>query len=383
LKKIPSELKKLLRIELNPDRIYGLDILRALAILFVVAGHGEQLIPEARYKYVNFFLFDGVSIFFVLSGFLIGGILIKILQENSIDSKLIVNFWIKRWFRTLPNYFLVLIVLLSLNLLFIDNFSFHEYKSYFLFSQNLFSAHPDFFREAWSLSVEEWFYLLIPVLLFILIKALKISVNNAILLCVFSIIISITLFRYFRYATSTIEEISVWDKTFRKQVFTRLDSLMYGVIGAYVYYHFADFWNKYRIQFLISGLALFIFMKFNLFDIRTFGLYSCVFSFSFTSIATLLILPYLSSVKSGKGFVFKLVTYISLISYSMYLINFTIVQKWILGNIEWSVLKDLNSYVFLLTRYSIYWLLTVVISILMYKYFEIPFMNLRTKVRVK
>jgi peptidoglycan/LPS O-acetylase OafA/YrhL len=151
LKKIPTELKKLLRIELHPDRIYGLDILRALAILFVVAGHGEHLIPEARYKYVNFFLFDGVSIFFVLSGFLIGGILIKILQENSIDSKLIINFWIKRWFRTLPNYFLVLIILILLNLLFIDNFGFHDYKSYFLFSQNLFSAHPDFFSRSLEL----------------------------------------------------------------------------------------------------------------------------------------------------------------------------------------------------------------------------------------
>jgi hypothetical protein len=220
-------------------------------------------------------------------------------------------------------------------------------------------------------------------MLFFLIKALKISVDNAILLSVFSIIISITLFSYFRYSTLTIDEISVWDRTLRKQVFTRLDSLMYGVIGAYIYYHFADFWNKYRIQFLLSGLALFIFMKCNLFNIQSFGLYNCVFSFSITSIATLLILPYLSSVKSGKGFVFKLVTYISLISYSMYLINFTIVQKWILANIEWSVLKDFNSYMFLLARYSIYWLLTVVISILMYKYFEIPLMNLRAKVRIK
>jgi len=218
---------------------------------------------------------------------------------------------------------------------------------------------------------------------FFLIKTFKISINNSVIFTVFTIISTITLFRYFRYITLTIDEISVWDRTLRKQVFTRLDSLMYGVIGAYIHYNFINFWNKYRIQFLIIGITLFIFMKFNLFRFESFGLYDCVFSFSFTSLATLFTLPYLSSVKKGKGFVFKLLTYTSLISYSMYLINLTIVQKWILGNIEWSTLQNINGYVFLLLRYSLYWVLTVVISILIYKYFEIPIMNLRDKMRVK
>lgn len=376
-------MKNLLRIELNPNRIYGLDILRALAIIFVVAGHGEYLMPRGRYKYINFFLFDGVSIFFVLSGFLIGGILIKELKENRLNSKLIINFWIKRWFRTLPNYFLILTILILLNSVFNNNFNIYDYKRYFLFSQNLFSAHPDFFPEAWSLSVEEWFYLLIPIALFISIKGIKISIDNSVLFTAFIIIISITLFRYFRYNTLTIDEFSVWDKTFRKQVFTRLDSLMYGVIGAYIYCHNVLFWNKYRVQFLVLGLTLFIFMKFYLFAFKDFGLYNCVFSFSFSSIATLFTLPYLSSVEKGNGFFFKLLTYTSLISYSMYLVNLTLVQKWILGNIEWSILENFNGYFFLLTRYSLYWLLTISISILIYKYFEIPIMNLRDKIRIK
>lgn len=376
-------MKKLLRLELNPNRIYGFDILRALAILFVVAGHGGYLMPEARYKYINFFIFDGVSIFFVLSGFLIGGILIKLLKKNILNSKLIITFWVRRWFRTLPNYFLILIILILLDYIYNENFSFFSYKRYFLFSQNLFSKHPGFFPEAWSLSVEEWFYLLIPIIIFILIKIFKISINKSVLCTVFTIIIIITLFRYFRYNTLTIDEISVWDRTLRKQVFTRLDSLMYGVIGAYIHYNFINFWNKYRIHFLIIGITLFIIMQFNLFKFDSFGLYDCVFSFSLTSLATLFIIPYLSSIKKGKGFVFKLMTYTSLISYSMYLINLTIVQKWILGNIEWSTLQNINGYAFLLVRYSLYWVLTVVISILIYKYFEIPIMNLRDKTRIK
>lgn len=375
-------MRKLLRIELNPNRIYGLDILRALAILFVVIGHGEYLMPIARYKYVNFFIFDGVSIFFVLSGFLIGGILIKILEKEKVNSKIILNFWVRRWFRTLPNYFLILLLLLFLNIVFNEHFSFYH-KRYFLFSQNLFTKHPGFFPEAWSLSVEEWFYLLIPIILFIFIKFLNLSVNKTIFLTAIGIIISVTLFRYFRYTTLTIDSTYIWDVTFRKQVFTRLDSIMYGVIGAYIFYYFKDFWLKKKLIFLFVGISLFLGMKFNVFNFEKFGLYHCVFSFSTTSLATLFLLPFLSSLKAGKGFIYKFITYISLISYSMYLLNLSVVQHWILGSIDWTYLENLNGYLFLIIRYFSYWFFTIVISILIYKYFEIPTMNLRDKLKVK
>ena len=80
----------LLRIQIDEKRVYGLDILRALAILFVVIGHGGYLLPERARKLINLLIFDGVSIFFVLSGFLIGGIFIKLIQEKGLNLK--VNF---------------------------------------------------------------------------------------------------------------------------------------------------------------------------------------------------------------------------------------------------------------------------------------------------
>ena len=107
-------MKKFLTIEISDKRIYGLDILRALAILFVVVGHGKFLLPTKLYFLHEAFVFDGVSIFFVLSGFLIGGILIKLLDKSQPAKELLVDFWIRRWFRTLPNYFLVLFILLNM-----------------------------------------------------------------------------------------------------------------------------------------------------------------------------------------------------------------------------------------------------------------------------
>lgn len=378
-----------MKIELKPNRVYGLDILRALAILFVVVGHGEYLFPYGQYEYVNYFVFDGVGIFFVLSGFLIGGILIKLLNENTLSSKLIFNFWIKRWFRTIPNYFLILGTILVLNFIFTDNFSIYGKKLFFIFSQNLFWEHPDFFQEAWSLSVEEWFYLLIPIILFIVIKGFKISVNNAFLFTALSIIIGVTLFRYFRYFSystydsSTKDNITTWAETLKGQVFTRLDSLMYGVAGAYIFFHYKTFWNKYKVQFLILGLAIFIAIRIHSLVDSSFGLYDWVFSFSTTSFATLCLIPFLSGIKTGKGIFYKAITYISLLSYSMYLVNLTIVQKWILENIDWKSLENFNGDLFLYSRYFLYWALTIIISILIYKYFEMPIMNLRDKVKIK
>ena len=53
-------------------RILGLDILRSAAIFFVMLTHGARFIPKQISEYYSLLFFDGVGIFFVLSGFLIG-----------------------------------------------------------------------------------------------------------------------------------------------------------------------------------------------------------------------------------------------------------------------------------------------------------------------
>lgn len=71
------------KLEQSPNRVFGLDLLRFVAIFMVLLGHSLILAPKALKPFVYKFLFDGVAIFFVLSGFLIGGILIKQLNKKS------------------------------------------------------------------------------------------------------------------------------------------------------------------------------------------------------------------------------------------------------------------------------------------------------------
>ena len=370
-------MRGILRIDIKKDRVFGLDVLRCLAILFVVVGHCNYLLPKKIGNVVDNFIFDGVSIFFVLSGFLIGGILIKEIEKNDISFKLVLNFWKRRWFRTLPNYFLILIILYFLNVFFNDDFEgLASISRYFVFSQNLISIHPKFFPEAWSLSVEEWFYLLTPLLILLISGTLKLSKKSILIGTVTIIILAVTIFRLYRFLNVTINDVEDWDKLYRNQVVTRLDNLMFGVIGAYLAFYNKSIWLKYKNILFFIGFIVLVFTRFIPFsDYNT--MYACVFSFSINAIATLFLIPYLSDLKTTtSNLLYKIVTYISLISYSMYLIHLSIVKIWILDNIQ---IENCNADFVLLFKYFLFWFLTITLSILNYKYFEIPTTQLRDK----
>ncbi len=372
----------MLKIKWGPERIYGLDILRAIAILMVVISHGRFLLPKTFHSWHKYIVVDGVSIFFVLSGFLIGGILIKIIEDQTPQKNKLLNFWIRRWFRTLPNYFLILTFLIVLHEFLHPKFSVMDVKSYYYFSQNLFHRHPPFFGEAWSLSVEEWFYLIVPILIFGLIKL--VSPNKSVLIVCAAIIVFCTLLRYYRFSMEEINVARDWGQLLRKQVVTRLDSIMLGVIGAYIQYYFPKFWNKHTVLYLGIGLLIFVLGKtFRIYGmVNHLGFYSCTFSLLEVPLATLFLLPFLSNFQNGSGKIYKAITYISLISYSMYLVHNTLIKNTILKimNLN-SLINDENISIGI--NYFLYYFLTIILSILLYKYWEMPMMKLRDSNFVK
>src|SRR5258708_1726234 len=105
---------EIFKTQTEHKRIYGLDILRAIAILLVLYSHSIPFLSGIfSSKLLSLPIIDGVSIFFVLSGFLIGGILIKIIEKEGVSKVGLLNFWIRRWMRTLPLYYFVLTLLIT------------------------------------------------------------------------------------------------------------------------------------------------------------------------------------------------------------------------------------------------------------------------------
>jgi peptidoglycan/LPS O-acetylase OafA/YrhL len=364
---------------IKSKRIYGLDILRAWAILLVVSLHGMNYITKSNLinKISGFVHIDGVTIFFVLSGFLIGGILIKTIDSSQFSIKGLFNFWIRRWFRTLPAYYFSLFLML-----FILPIIFNGYREvdllfktkYVLFIQNFASPHPDFYPEAWSLSIEEWFYLVVPILIFIITRIL--NAKKSIATVAIFLIVAVTLYRYFKFSHNPIDNYYDLHFQYLKQVVTRLDSLMYGVIGAFTSFYYASIWLKYKKVLFWIGLFMLYSLKIwgSLYGGITVNMYMAVFQTSVSSIGALFLIPMLSSIKTGSGIIFKIITFLSLISYSMYLINLSIVQKYFINRIGFE-----NQ----VMNYFAFWIITILLSYFMYNWIELPFMKIREKMKLK
>ncbi len=363
--------------KLYVNRIVGLDILRSIAIMLVLLVHGSFLLPHDIYILQLTYLprIDGVSIFFVLSGFLIGGILLKEVNANETFSfSKLKNFWIRRWFRTAPNYFLVLMMLIGFTLMNGQLLTTFSYK-YLLFIQNFASPQSYFFIESWSLTIEEWFYLLFPLFIFFISKVNK-NVSISLLISTIIFISIPLLLRIVKYEQGI--GLDNYDMEYRKILIFRLDSLMYGVIGAYLYRKFPSLWSRFKFISLSLGLLLLILLKLNPFD--WINIYRPLI-FNYESIATLLLLPFLSELKTTKiRSLDNLFIFISIISYSMYLLNFSIVSQSIIPlvhkgfatlNLEYLNCSPID--------YFLFWFFTVGLSFLIYNYFEYPITQLRER----
>ena len=169
------------------QRQAGLDIFRSIAILVVVLGHGLPLLQAANTAFPYIPLPDGVEMFFVLSGFLIGQILLRV---PVFDTTNLLHFWSRRWLRTLPAYYVILILNIVLSKVHLIGSSADAITWHFwVFTQNLAWHFQGFFWESWSLAVEEWFYLLFPLIACLLTYSLRLSSRQAFVfvLCLFFI----------------------------------------------------------------------------------------------------------------------------------------------------------------------------------------------------
>ena len=150
----------------EPRRLPALDTLRALAILWVFAYHSVYVArpadPGSTAARIALFGNSGVDLFFVLSGFLIARIVLSELRRTGrLD---LGRFWWRRWMRTLPAYYAMLALVVAAGRVSPEPWSWGDLPEYLAFVQNYSPRWPSIrFSWSWSLCVEEWFYLLLPV----------------------------------------------------------------------------------------------------------------------------------------------------------------------------------------------------------------------------
>jgi peptidoglycan/LPS O-acetylase OafA/YrhL len=350
------------------NRKFGLDLLRSIAILLVFFGHGAFIYFKAHPNWYNFYIIDGVDVFFVLSGFLIGYIYIKNLNKPDFSARTLLNFLLKRWIRTIPNYLWILTVITILS--FWGNIPFEKEKiswQHFLFIQNLISPHPKFFPEAWSLAVEEWFYLIFPIGTFIMININNKNVRQGILLCIIVMIIIPILYKY--YKSFQFDPIGAnYDRYFRKIVIARLDSLALGVLAAFVKYYYRKLFEKYKYIYLMIGISGIILL-------REFpaGQYNLVIGSFLLSLFIFFTIPWFDSLNKSPKYIGSIVYQISLTSYSLYLIHFSLILIPIQNYI------DIKSKSETTIGYIIYLLIAPTLAHFNYKYFEKPILRWRDK----
>lgn len=149
----------------TPARLNGLDTLRALAISLVFASHyGSFVSHKSSFGWFGDIGWVGVDLFFVLSGYLISNqIFAGIAQGQQLSLK---AFFARRLLRTLPNYYVVLAAYFLFPIALWGK-SPPELWRFLSFTQNI-GLHPGTaFSHAWSLCVEEQFYLALPLALWV------------------------------------------------------------------------------------------------------------------------------------------------------------------------------------------------------------------------
>ena len=189
----------------------------------------------------------GVELFFALSGFLIGRILIDIAQTEPTLRNYII-FMVRRWMRTLPLYFFLLITMFiffppvanSGKLL----------LEFMTLTQNLLHPMPPnwYFAVSWSLTIEEWFYLLFGFIFIGLAAVLRRS--RITLWGTLLVFVAGPLALRFMVA-----DYARWDSELPKMVFFRIDEIAYGVLMAHLYLRRA--WPfRHPLLSLCAGLLL-------------------------------------------------------------------------------------------------------------------------------
>lgn len=363
----------------DEKKIFGLDLMRVGAILLVLAAHILWIYPNSKNlltKGMNFSGFIGVELFFVLSGFLIGGSLHRVFLRDDYSWRIIRNFMRRRMLRIMPNYLLILLVnILVFSFL---GYDIREPWKYFVFLQNFASPMLPFFPESWSMAIKEIPYFIIPFVLLFLAGFSK-NRDRLFLYMVLVLMVLPMMAKIHFYCNHPGITLPEWNVSLRSVAIYRVDAVMMGVLFAWLRYNGIERWKKYRNVLAIFGLAilgglaaLVGFVKLSILDFPFF--YDVLF-LPLISVASAFFLPFFSEWKTAPKWLDKPVQFLGSVSYFVYLMHYSLILFLMKHYIDTTGFTLWQLHGFTLS----YLLLTFTSGWLLYRYFEKPILNFRAK----
>ena len=360
--------------------------LRFIAAAFVIVDHTEQ--ARSVFELNNFWKVPGiyalgdkaVTLFFVLSGFLITFLLLN--EKNVTGNISIKDFYVRRILRIWPLYYLIVVLALFV----FPSFSFFQWPQWSAYlhfdfgikcllfllilpnvNQVLYPAIP-FGNQLWSIGVEEQFYLFWP----LIIKYAKHAV--VFLLCiVIGLPLLVSALYYVGNSSMQINSSLLKVINFSKQFLslTRIDCMAIGGLAAFILFE-----KRSKILQIIFHPAVQVINFFVIVYILCTGFYVPVVSnLIHGTVFSVLILNLAANPNSIFSLEWAPLNYLGKISYGIYMSHpiciFLCIKTMLLLNLH------LNETVMWIVLYALIFALTISISALSYKFIEQPILKLK------
>lgn len=353
--------------------IIELESIRAIAIVFVLIGH---FVPDSNKIFP--FALVGVRLFLLLSGFLITTVLIK--GKRDVNEKRVTlgqyffRFYFKRVLRIFPAYFVLLALLIILIPDFYEELKWHAFfLSNIYFSIHGFTGHTGHF---WSLAVEEQFYIIWPLIL--------LFSKHEWIVCVYGIMVGL-IFKFLMLFNTSLNSIAL--SVLLPGCF---DSLFLGALLAVFYVKFRDdlfksvVRKKMKFLFVLIPIIIVIFifvlkvLLIETFYIRVVGIF-LVFLFNVWFVCLIYFIinnEFKLMLNKLWGLFFNSYIYfIGRISYSLYLIH-NFVPSYLefpLSKLPFAINTELKIF--------LYFVLSVMFAYVFYRLIEVPFLNIKNKLK--
>lgn len=352
------------------QKIEFLDGVRGLAIILVIIFHLIIMVIPAEF-YSPFwlnagrFLMHGVTLFFILSGFLIGSLLLAYRNAKNYFKA----FYLRRIARILPLYYLILGIYYITKYFLIPNYSGSELNSaipdwtYPFFIQSAFipsaGLGPGVLNVSWSLCVEEQFYLFAPLFIYLL--------SNPKVIMIGVVGIFATLFS--RMLIPGIDDLGIL-----ALITSRADALLMGIIMAVIYRNEAlmEILKKnLQILYLFLGVLGFgILLRFSGFSL---GVFSFTWIAMFFAVLVLIPLANDNAIVS-KFFKLNFLKVFGKYSYGIYLYHMPVYYLIHALNNKYGIELPSLTHVLLFNVFSVG--VIFLVSFISYEFFEKRFINM-------